>query len=151
MATLDDDVEWRMWQAPPEAYPVTTLPAMEAVQAVSALGDARGAEALDLALRDAMFRHSRCISLVPVILETARGVAGIDVDALSAALDDGRARSRVRLAPEEVTGSPYLVLSDGSSAFNPGLRTRIREGHLPVVEADDVSVLEGLLLRASSG
>src|SRR5688572_24299425 len=30
---LDPDAGWQMWQAPEHEYPVTTLPALEAVQA----------------------------------------------------------------------------------------------------------------------
>ncbi len=149
VAGLDDAVEWRLWEAPVETYPVTTLLAMEAVQAATEQGP-RVAEALDLALRDAMFRHSRCISLLHVVLEVARGVPGCDADALAAALQDGRARHRVRCAPEEVKGSPHLFVAGAAEGvFNPGLTVRVLEGHLPVVEGDDSSVVESLVLRAA--
>lgn len=149
LAGLDEDVDWRAWRAPVDTYPVTTVPALEAVQAV-ALVNVDAAEALDLALRDAMFQHGRCISIVPVIVEIAAGIAGLDVEALELALAAGTARSRVRLAPEGVQGSPHVVLPDGRDVFNPGLRVRVLASHIPVVEADDPSVFDELLVAAAT-
>lgn len=150
LAGLDEEVEWRLWEAPVETFPVTTLLALEAVQAVSAEQGAEPAERLDLALRDALFRHSRCISILPVVLDIAASVSGVDLDILERALQDGRARSRVRLAPEQVTGSPHLVLPGGGDAFNPGLRSHLIEGHIPVIESDDPSAIEALLRAAGA-
>jgi predicted DsbA family dithiol-disulfide isomerase len=149
LATLDDSVEWRMWEGPVAGYPVTTLPAMEAVQAAAEQSDA-AAEQLDVALRDALFRHSRCISILPVVLDVARRIPGLDPAALEDALAAGRHRGAVSRVPERVTGSPHLVLADGQDAFNPGMRVRMLEGHFPVVESDGgVAALDELLRRAA--
>lgn len=61
---------WQLWQAPASQYPVTTLPALEAVQAAKGQG-LRASEELDRGLRRAFFGESRCISMRHVILEVA--------------------------------------------------------------------------------
>src|SRR5947209_13791354 len=85
---LDPKAGWQVWQEDLSTWPVTTLPALEAVQAAKEQGLA-ASERLDRALRVAFFGQSRCISMRHVILEVADG-CGVDADALAAALDDGR-------------------------------------------------------------
>jgi len=70
------------WQAPDAEWPVTTLLALEAVQAAKAQGFA-AAEALDYALRRAFFAESRCLSMRHVILDVAARVPEVDVDAVA--------------------------------------------------------------------
>lgn len=142
------DAGWRPWSGPLDAYPVTTLPAMEAVQAVAAGQGLEAAETLDLALRRAMFVESRCISLVPVILEVAQAADGVDGDLVEEALGDGRTRHLVRLAPEGVTGSPHVVRHDGRDAFNPGVTVEMTDAKVPVIRDLDDAALRDLLVGA---
>ena len=81
---LDPGAGWQMWQDDPSHWPVTVLPALEAVQAAKEQ-DLAAAEELDRALRVAFFGESRCISLRSVILEVAGGCGSVDPDRLRAA------------------------------------------------------------------
>lgn len=85
---------------------MTSLLPNEAVHAAKAQGPV-AAERLDMALRLAFWRDSRCISMRHEILDVADGCEGVDVDALREAIDDGRARGP---AP-------------GSSSWTPTTRT----------------------------
>jgi predicted DsbA family dithiol-disulfide isomerase len=153
---LDPAAGWQVWQAAEWEWPVTTLPALEAVQ-VAALQSHRAAEQLDARLRRALFAESRCISLRTVILDLAADCPAVDAGALAASLDDGRARRTVLDDLEAarsggVQGSPHLFLADGGDVFNPGVRVRWEGEHgrgFPVVESDDPTVYEPLLLRAA--
>lgn len=155
IAGLDPDAGIHVWDGHPATWPVTTLPAMEAVQAAKQQ-DLRASERLDVALRRAFFAEGRCISLRHVILEAA-AEADVDVAALEEALDTGTARRRVidnwRVAQDEdVTGSPQLFLPDGSEVHNPGIEidwTAEQGSGFPVVTADQPGVYEGLLRRAA--
>ncbi len=153
----EPDAGWQEWAAPEWHWPVTTLPALEAVQAASAQ-DERAAEELDRALRVAFFAKSRCISLRHVILEVAEKCAAVDRDTLAGDLDDGVARraliARFQAADgnEAIEGSPHLFLADGTSLHNPGI-TMHWDGRpgagVPVIERDDPSVYDDLLRRAA--
>jgi predicted DsbA family dithiol-disulfide isomerase len=141
------------WQGEPSAWPVTSLPANEAVHAAAAQSP-RAAEQLDMALRLAFFRDSRCISMLHEIVDVARGCDLVDVDAIAAALDDGRARGPMmadyRARRDEVQGSPQFFLADGSSAHNPGIEMHADEdGGYPVVDSDDPAVYDDLVRRAA--
>jgi predicted DsbA family dithiol-disulfide isomerase len=157
VGALDPSAGWQVWQRPDYEYPVTTLPALEAVQAAKEQG-LRASEELGRALRYAFFAESRTVSLVPVIVDVAKGCEGIDADALAAALDDGRARGLVieqRDTAERigVKGSPHVYLPDGSDVANPGIDKHWEgeEGEgFPVVDAYDASVYDDLIRRAAS-
>ena len=118
---------WKNWQADPSEWPVTTAPANEAVHAAKEQSP-EAAEELDLALRLAFFRDSRCISLRHEIVETARGCTHVDADALGEALDDGRARGPMtrdyRANRDAVQDSPHLFFADGYDVHNPGIDLR---------------------------
>lgn len=154
---LVPDACWQIWQSRSSEWPVTMLPALEAVQAAKSQSLAASA-ALDLGLRRAFYAESRCISLLPVILEVAEATADVDAGALAEALDDGRARRAViddfqRSSTDEVQGSPHLFFADGSDAHNPGIthHWQGRKGRgFPVVDADDPSVYDDLLRRAAT-
>ncbi|WUS95061.1 DsbA family protein [Kribbella sp. NBC_00709] len=78
------------------------------------------------ALRRAFWFDSRPIGHRQVILEVAADVDSVDAAALTAALDDGRARSAVMAdhtiaVTDVVQGSPHLFLPDGTSVHNPGI------------------------------
>ncbi|HZB97085.1 MAG TPA: DsbA family protein [Candidatus Sulfotelmatobacter sp.] len=154
---LDPSAGWQLWQGPEAWWPVTTLLALEAVQAAKEQG-LRASEELDRALRLAFFRDSRCISMMHVVIDVARQCSGVDTDALRRSLEEGRAR---RLLFEQfhaiekvgVRGSPHLFFHDGSDAFNPGVQMHWEGEHgrgFPVVEKDDPSVYEQLLQRAAA-
>jgi predicted DsbA family dithiol-disulfide isomerase len=153
----DPGAGWQAWQAPEWEWPVTTLPALEAVQAAAAQ-DARAAEELDRALRVAFFGESRCISARHVILEVASKCDLVDTESLAGTLDDGVARRTVIArfeeagASEAITGSPHLFLPDGTDAHNPGI-TMHWEGipgeGFPVIDDDDPGVYDELLRRAA--
>ena len=119
------DLDWSPWRADDWAYPVTTVPAMAAVQAAKQQGlDA--ADALDTALRRAYFVGQRCISLLPVIEDVARECAAVDADALVRALSSGAGLAAVFADLDlarggEVRGSPHIWTSDGPFAVNPGV------------------------------
>lgn len=120
------DLGWSPWTAPDWTYPVTTLPALAAVQAVKEQQGLEAADALDTALRRAFFVDQRCISLVPVIEDVARGCADVDADALLDALRSGAGQAAVFADLEvarsgEIQGSPHVWTSDGPFAANPGV------------------------------
>ncbi len=152
---LDPDAGWQIWQGEPVTWPVTTLPALEAVQAAKEQG-LRASERLDRALRVALFGQSRCVSMRHVILEVAAD-AGLDVPALRDALDEGRARRAVfdqqrAASDDQVQGSPHLFLADGTDMHNPGIQMEWAGEHgvgFPVVSKDDPGVYEDLVRRAA--
>ena len=142
---------WQMWQGSSSEWPVSSLLALEAVQAAKDQS-LEASEALDRALRRAFFGESRCISMRHVVLEVAAKVDGVDEAALAAALDDGRARPAVMAPPPEgVKGSPHVFLPDGGDAHNPGIQMHWMGDHgkgFPHIDADDPSVYDDLLKRA---
>ncbi|MFG1822158.1 DsbA family protein [Microbispora bryophytorum] len=157
MAALEPDAGWQLWQAKDWLYPSTTLPALEAVQAAKEQGFT-ASEQLDLALRKAFWAESRCISHRKVILDAAASTGVVDVDALAAALDDGRARRTLSeqaaiSATDQVNCSPHLFLPDGTGHANPGIEVGWVGSYgigWPVVSSDDPSVYEDILKRAAA-
>jgi predicted DsbA family dithiol-disulfide isomerase len=156
LAPLAPEAGWRAWPRDPAAYPVTTLLPLEAVQAAKAQGlDA--SERLDLALRQAFWRDGRCISLRHEVLAAAEA-AEVDAAALADALDAGTARRSVigdwrAAADGTAEGSPYVVPPSGEGVLNPGIEQHWEGPHpggRPVVDRDDVTVLDDLL-RAAAG
>lgn len=153
----EPDWGWSSWTAPAESYPVTTLLALEAVQAAKEQSLKASAQ-LDLALRHALFAESRCISLRSEIEAVARACPSVDAGAVLEALDRGRARPTVieqwRQAEERgVKGSPHLFLADGTQIHNPGIRWYWTKGYgkgIPVVTEDDPSIYEDLVKRAAA-
>jgi predicted DsbA family dithiol-disulfide isomerase len=154
---LEPDLGWKVWQADPSTWPVTTAPANEAVHAAKRQSP-RAAEQLDMALRLAFFRDSRCIALRHEIVDIARGCPDVDAGALGAALDDGTARGSMmrdyRAHRDAVQGSPHLFFSDGHDVHNPGIELRWvgeQGAGFPVVEHDDPAVFRHLVRRAAPG
>lgn len=153
---LEPRFGWKIWQRNQFEWPVTTLPALEAVRASRWQG-ARAAEELDLALRKALFCDSRTISMHHEILEVAGACPAVDETSLSGALREGRARSLVfddkELAEKgDVEGSPHLFFPDGTDIHNPGVQLHWEGDHgagFPVVDKDDPGIFEDLLRRAT--
>jgi predicted DsbA family dithiol-disulfide isomerase len=156
-AALAPRAGWQAWSAPDWAWPVTMLPAMEAVQAAKAQGFA-ASESLDIGLRRAFWGESRCVSLRHVILEVASACDGLDLTTLAAALDAGTARADIfaqwEIAKTDaVSGSPHLFLHDGTNRENPGLEVDWREEEgawVPTVTRDDPAIYEALVRRAAA-
>ncbi|MGH2455809.1 MAG: DsbA family oxidoreductase [Candidatus Limnocylindria bacterium] len=149
---------WQAWAGPDWAWPVTMLPAMEAVQAAKEQG-LGASEALDRGLRRAFWGESRCISLRHVILEVASETDGLDLAALAAALDTGKARPKLFeqyefAKTDAVLGSPHLFVSDGTNAQNPGVEADWREEPegiwIPTITRDDLTAYDDLLRRAAA-
>lgn len=156
VGALDPDYGWSVWKGRPESYAVSSLLALEAVQAAKDQGLA-ASETLDRELRRAFFVDSACITLRHVILEVAGGAEAVDVDALRAALDDGRARSKVieqyeQAERDAISGSPHLFLP-GSDVHNPGIDMHWvgpKPGGFPVIDGDDPSVFDSILRRSAA-
>jgi predicted DsbA family dithiol-disulfide isomerase len=143
-----------LWHADVSAWPVTTALANEAVQAAK-MQSLAAAEEIDMALRLAFFRDSRCISLLHEVIAVAETCSHVDVGALRIALDEGGARGAMmrayRLHAEDVQGSPHFVLPDGDEVHNPGmsLHWEGKAGGFPVIDSDDPSVYDELVRRAA--
>ena len=160
--SLAPSAGWQPWQGPPHSYPVTLLPALEAVHAAREQS-ARAAEDLDAALRRAFFGESKNIAMRHEILAVAASVDGVDEAEVQRALDDGRARKRIFedlevATGDEVQGSPHFFLPDGSDWHNPGVEMHWEGAHgrgFPVVDKDDPGVytemFDRLEARAGGG
>ncbi len=158
-STLAPRAGWQPWAAPDHAWPVTMLPPMEAVQAAK-LQSLAASEDLHRGLRRAFWAESRCISLRHVILEVANECDALDVTALTAALDEGRARRALMddwavARGDEVRGSAHLFAPDGTNAQNPGITIGWQEddsaaGGIATVETDDPTAIEAIVRAATS-
>lgn len=157
LAELEPDAGWRPFADHEWTWPATTLPALEAVQAAKLQGP-DASVALDAALRRAVFHDSRCISAVPVILDVAAGVDGLDVDELRAELRSGRPVREVWAQVDEaaasgITISPTVLLADGTRFENPGISSRrvSSDGSAKlVIDSDDPAIYLRLVERAMS-
>jgi predicted DsbA family dithiol-disulfide isomerase len=155
-AALAPRAGWQRWSAPDWTWPVTMLPAMEAVQAAKEQSLA-ASEALDIGLRRAFWGESRCVSLRHVILEVASESGAVDLATLADAIDSGRARHRLfgqwdLAKTDAVAGSPHLFTSDGWNGQNPGLEIDWREeagAWIPTLLADDATAYEAIVRRAA--
>jgi predicted DsbA family dithiol-disulfide isomerase len=153
---LEPNAGWQMWQGEESEYPVTSLPALEAVIAAKDQGP-EVAEKLDRALRHAFFGRSRTISMRHEIMAIAKSVEELDAGVLERALDDGRARimltkDHVLSETDRVEGSPHVFLADGTNVANPGIELHWEGEHgsgFPVVDSDDPSIYERLLDQAA--
>jgi predicted DsbA family dithiol-disulfide isomerase len=157
VGALEPDAGWQMWQRPAHEWPVTTLLALEAVEAAKQQG-LKASETLDRALRVALFAHSRTISMRHEILDIAASCDGVDVTVLKDALVQGWARAAIEQQltisqTEVVQGSPHLFLPDGTNVHNPGIERHWegKEGAgFPVVDKDEPAIYEDLLQQATS-
>jgi len=157
-ARLAPRAGWRAWAASETTWPVTMLPPMEAVQAAK-LQSRAASEELDRGLRRAFWADSRCISLRHVIAEVASEAESVDLGALMAAIDDGRARSALMddfavAQTDAVSGSAHLFAPDGTNAQNPGIAIGWigddgSGGGAAVVEADDPTAIDEFVRLAA--
>ena len=154
-ARIEPGAGWQRWSGAEHDYPVTMLPAIEAVHAAKDQG-LEHSERLDRALRVAFFGQSRNISMFHEILDVASSCEGLDVAAIEKALTEGSHRhlvhaDKAEAEREQVRGSPHVFLADGSDVHNPGVEVEwVGESGIkfPVVTADDPSVYEGIIRRA---
>ena len=157
LQSIEPRLEIRAWARRDWEWPVTILPAFEAVKCAEAQGDAQASE-YQWRVRQALFRDSACISLRHVLLDLAEEV-GLDI---AHDFDSGRFRKQVMTEGHEgwhelkVRGSPTLVLPDGSIEAYPGLpevtwsEDHARIEHVEPPHDDPMDVLKGLLERARS-
>lgn len=156
VAARRPELGWRVWSGRESEYPVTTLPALEAVQAAKepAVGGLRASGELDRALRHAFYAESACISVHSVILDIAERCAHVDAGALAEALSRGAGRAEVyeqwRTAQgPDVQGSPHFFAADGYTAHNPGATFSWtgdpQQGGLPRFDAYDATWADELL------
>jgi predicted DsbA family dithiol-disulfide isomerase len=155
------ELGWRLWSSPDWTYPVTTLPALEAVQAAKRpeVGGLAGSDELDTALRRAFYAECRCISVHSVILDVAAQCPHVDASALERALAEGAGRAEVyrdwaaaRRLP--VQGSPHLFTAGGFAAHNPGVTYHWTGGPptgFPRLERYDASWAADLLAGLDAG
>src|SRR5437763_5593214 len=155
LAAVEPTLEWRRWRGDRNGWPATTLLPLEAIQAAKhpEVGGFAASDRLDAALRRALYLDSRCIALLPVVLEVAEEVPDMDRGALAAALHHGRGRAEVldhaALATRHaVRGSPHVFTPDGWSWLNPGIELD-HGGDFPVVKRYDPTVYEEILRAAA--
>jgi predicted DsbA family dithiol-disulfide isomerase len=150
-AAAEPGFAWSPWFGPLDEFPVSTLLALEAVQAARIQSEA-AAEQLDLALRKAFFAGSRCITMRHEVLSAARS-CDLDIHSLERALDAGVARSAVLRQSQEGTCSGVVALPDGSEHCNPGVHLRWIGTELPQVVprvvSDDPATAHDLVARAA--
>ena len=150
-AAAEPGFGWSPWFGPLDEFPVSTLLALEAVQAARVQSEA-AAEQLDLELRQAFFVRSRCITMLHEVLSAARS-CDLDVSALQQTLEASSARSTVLRQSREGSCSGVLVLPDGSEHCNPGVRTGWTGTKLPQVVprviGDDPSTVRDLVAQAA--
>lgn len=157
VGALEPEAGWRLWQGPDWRYPVTMLPALEAVQAAKAQGLA-ASERLDRALRRAFWAQNRCISMRHEILDVAGETGAVDVGDLARRLDGGSMRAEVfaqfeAAREDRVICSPHVFLADRTNYANPGVRAHWVNGGFgegfPVIDNDDPTIYDVILSRAA--
>lgn len=125
LAQLEDGLPYEPWpDARISKWPVTFLPAFEAVKAAEAL-DATKAWDLDWRIREAFYAEHACVSMRWVLADLAEDV-GLDREAFLDEWDSGHHRRTVIAESEEgwygegFTHSPSIRLPDGRTVVNPG-------------------------------
>lgn len=159
IASSEPALGWSPWRRAESEYPVTMLPALEAVRAARApeVGGPRGADQLDEALRRAFYVDSRNISLVTEITAIARECPRVDSDRLAWELQRGTCRGAVyedfaTSSSDLVQGSPHLFLPGGHDIHNPGVRFDWPAPHgqgFPVIREYRPAVYSELVTAAS--
>jgi predicted DsbA family dithiol-disulfide isomerase len=155
---LEPDAGRQLWNAPDWHYPTTVLLAFEAVHAAKRQS-LRASKGLDRALRRAFWSESRCIGHHGVILEIATEVRDLYTALLDETLRLGTARRDVfeDLAvsmTDDLAMIPHLFGPDGMSLANPGIAVHWQGDWakgFPVIDRDDPSVYDELLIAASRG
>lgn len=150
-AAAEPEFGWSPWFGPLDEFPISSLLALEAVQAARIQSET-AAEQLDLELRRAFFARSRSITMRHEVLAAARS-CDLDADGLGEVLDSGVARPAVLRQSREGHCSGVVVLPEGSEHCNPGVRTDWIGTKLPQVVprvlTDDPSLVRELVATAA--
>ena len=93
VGSIAEDLGFTSWQRDLSEYPVTSLPANEAVHAAKDQS-LQAAEELAMALRLAFWRDSRCVSLLHEILDVAGRCPHVDAGRLARRWTPGRRAAR---------------------------------------------------------
>lgn len=127
IASLLPELQWSCWSAPTSMYPVTTIPAMAAVQAAKhpEVGGLRASDQLDAALRRAFYIDHKCISIPSVILDAAKTCPDVDHFRLGKRLAAGNGIAEIYNDFEDarsipIQGSPVIETPSGARLHNPG-------------------------------
>lgn len=126
-------VPYQPWQRPESEWPVTMWPAFEAVKCAERQS-LELADALDWAIRTALFAESRCISMRHVLFDLAEHV-GVAMGRFAHDFDQGVTKYQVLAEAREgwerlhVPGSPTFVLPSGKQISNVGLPDIAIEPH----------------------
>lgn len=156
------ELGWQLWHGATHAYPSAMLPALEAVQAAKdpAVGGLRASDQLDEALRRAFYIESRCVSILPVILDIAEHCALVDHHELERLLARGAGSEAVysqwqTAQGPQVHGSPHIFTASGLAIHNPGVTYHwtgpaphgfpLEQHGLPVLEHYDPTWTEAVL------
>jgi predicted DsbA family dithiol-disulfide isomerase len=124
MAQQEPELPIGPWRAPEWQYPVTILPAFEALKCAMLQGE-RLAWEFSWRTRKAFFDESRCISMRHILRDLA-GESGLDVEQIMRDWDCGSQRPTVLAESHrgweelKVPGSPTFVLASGRQVHNPG-------------------------------
>lgn len=128
-------IPYQPWQRPESEWPVTMWPAFEAVKCAERQS-LELADALDWAIRTALFAESRCISMRHVLFDLADHV-GVEMGRFAHDFDRGVAKYQVLAEAQEgwehlhVAGSPTFVLPSGKQISNVGLPDITLDPHQP--------------------
>ena len=137
------------------AWPSTLLPAFELVAAARRVDGSEAAEAVDVALRLALFRGSVDVSVRAGLVQALQGAvdagAALDVEAILDAWDAGDVRQDVRADYARsrdlpIQGSPQIFWPDGSTTHNPGMADHAWVRGIPRLRSADPDEPERLLL-----
>ncbi|MHB2023913.1 MAG: DsbA family oxidoreductase [Mycobacteriales bacterium] len=160
IAGLVPGLGWRTWSAPESTYPVTMLPALEAVQAAKhpEAGGLAASDELDTALRVAFYVEHACISIPGVILDVASGCPAVDTEALARLIAAGAGRPQVyhqyrQARSDQIQGSPHLF-AVGFAQHNPGVNyhwTQPPPWGFPRLDSYSGQWAEELVTRTASG
>ncbi len=160
---VEPDIPARPWRRADWEYPVTLLPAFEALKCAEAQGD-EAAAAFNWAVRRAFFAESRCVSLRHVLIDIARE-AGLDVVQFTNDFDSGRYKHLVMEESERgwhilgVKGSPTLVLPTGEQRPYPGIPELLWDANEHVIgikpgaypEGDSLDLYRAIIHEALTG
>jgi predicted DsbA family dithiol-disulfide isomerase len=133
IAHLDDGLPYEPWpEAKTSRFPVTFLPAFEAVKAAEAI-DVERAGALDWRIREAFFAEHACVALRSTLADLAEDV-GFDRDTFLDVFDEGHREAVLSETnegwyEEGFSHSPAIRLPDGTTHVNP-------EGHWTEMDPD---------------
>lgn len=147
--SLEPSLEWHRWSGGGPTFPDGSRLAASWVQGAKQEGPA-ASQALDRALRAALFAEGRDLSDPAVVEDVASRVDGLDVDAVRTEVGSGRPDAELDhqaelAASDLVPVSPTVVLSDGTRWANPGITSHAEDDGATVVDAEDPAVVDEII------